>query len=262
MLREFFAAPQNYPFLVALAVMMAISLLAVLAGVFGLIGDADTDVDLDLDSDVDVDVDVDIDADVEADIDAGFEAGHVIDPDGAVHGALHGHSALNGLLGIIGLGAVPITVLAVVASCTFFLGGFIAQWIAYSATGAFMNGWAPIMAATALMLLCLNLTGRLGRKLKIKLHTTALHSDSFVGHTAKVIGGTATKSLPAQAKFIDKHSQVHYLLVQPVGRAEVLHEGSDVVLLGRKGAKFYAVPANDFDLDSDDIESLTQELNH
>lgn len=253
MLREFFAAPQNFPFIVALAVMTALSLLAILAGVFGLIGDADTDVDLDTDTDIDVDVD--------ADVDAEFEVGSGADTEGAMHGALHGSGALSGVLGFLGLGAVPITVLAVVASCTFFIGGFTAQWIAYSITGSFMKSWIPIACASGLMLLCLNLTGRVGRKLKIKLDTTALHSDSFVGHTAKVIGGTATKSLPAQAKFVDKHSQVHYLLVQPIGRAEVLDEGSDVVLLGRKGAKFYAVPAHDFDLDSDDIESLTQELN-
>lgn len=249
MLREFFASPQNFPFLVALAVLAAISLLAVLAGVFGLIGDTDADLDVDADADVDLDLDADIEADV--DVEAGVE------PDGA----LHGSSALQGLLGAIGLGAVPITVLAVVASCSFFLGGFVTQWIAYSVTGSFLGGWIPILPALGFMILLLNLTGRLGRKLKIKLETTALHSDSFVGQTVKVIGGTATKTLPAQAKFVDKHSQVHYLLVQPIGRAEVLAEGSDVVLLGRKGAKFYAVPAEDFDLDSDDIESLTQELN-
>lgn len=247
MLREFFASPQNFPFLVALAVLAALSLLAMLAGLFGLVGD--TDADFDVDTDVDLDVDADVDADI--DVEGEFEPG----------AGLGGAGALSGFLGIIGIGAVPITVLAVAASCTFFLGGFFTQWLAYSISGAFLSGWVAILPALAVMILSLNLLGRLGRKLKIKLDTTALHSDSFVGRTATVVGGTATKSLPAQAKFVDQHSQVHYLLVQPIGRAEALNEGSDVVLLGRKGARFYAVPAQDFDLDSDDIESLTQELN-
>jgi hypothetical protein len=216
MLQEFFSSPQNTPFLVALAVLFALTLLVVAASLLGFIGDADLDVDID--------------------------------------------SPVDTMLDFLGITATPSSILVVVTSASFFLGGFITQVTAKSLTGSFLSGWLAILPALALTLALANLTGRLFKKVKLKEHTTAVHSDSFIGKSASIVGGTATKDLPAQAKLTDEHGQVHYFLVQPARQEDSLPEGMEVVLLLRKGPKYFAVPAEGFDLNNIDFESLNQDV--
>ncbi len=218
MLQEFFAAHENTPFLVALAVLLALTLLTAAASLLGFIGDTDLDLDLDVDTPIDA------------------------------------------ILDFLGIASTPSSILVVIASTSFFLGGFITQNVAKSITGSFLSGWIAILPALVVALTLTNITGRAFKRIKLKEHTTAVHSDTFIGKSAKIVGGTATKDLPAQAKLTDEHGQVHYFLVQPARHQDSLTEGMEVVLLTRKGPKYFAIPAEEFDLNDIDFESLTQDV--
>lgn len=217
MLEKFFTAPVNTPFLIALAIMTALSLLVVASSFFG--GAVDAEID-----------------------------GAIDTP---------GEQVMDWL----GITSTPSSIVVVVVSTTFFLTGFLTQWIAFSQTGAFLNGWIAVAPALIVTLLATRGTGRLFKRLKVKEHTTAVHADSFVGKVARVTGGTARVGLPAQAKLVDEHGQTHYVLVEPATESEVFPDGVEVLLLQRRGPKFLAVSQSLDDLRDVDLETLTQKLN-
>lgn len=216
MILKFFTAPENAPFLAALAVLFAMSLVVVAATVMGFIGDASLD----------------------AEVEGPGEA----------------------LLDALGVSSTPSSIFVVVVSSSFFIGGFVTQWASYAATGRFLSGWIAIFPALVFTLLAANGAGRIFKKFKIKEETSAVHSDSFVGKTAFIVGGTARRGLPAQGKLVDEHGQVHYFLVEPAREDEVLPDGLEVVLILKDGPKFFAIPAEGMDLSNIDFESLTKKI--
>lgn len=215
MLAKFFSDPANTPFLIALVVMAALSILAVIATLTGMIG-------LDLDADID--------------------------------------TPTESFLDFLGLTAVPSSMFVVISSCTFFLTGFATQWIAYAQSGKFLSGWIAVIPALIVTLAALHATGRIFKKFQVKEYTSAVHSDTFIGMTATIVGGTARLGFPAQGKLTDSFRQTHYILIEPAHEAEMFPEGSEVVLLKRSGPKYFATAASLDSLSSIDVESLTESL--
>jgi membrane protein implicated in regulation of membrane protease activity len=103
---RFLVAWANVPFTIAAGIALVFAMLQA-TGILGLLagGDHEADADADADVDADTDVDADVDADADADADGDHDADH--DADGDADG--HGFSFY--VLGPLGFGKVPFSVI-------------------------------------------------------------------------------------------------------------------------------------------------------
>lgn len=262
MIVEFFNAPENRAFVVALAIMAALSALAVIATLLGFVTHGH-DIDHDFDHGVEMGHDVHVDHGVE--VGHGVEADHDIGVDHATHldhdldvDWSEGHFVSN-LFEYLGITAIPASIFVVISSCSFFVTGFTIQFIARSLNGAFLPGWMAILPSALMTIFVCRSIGKLFARAQLKLHTTAIHSNSFHGRIATVTQGTARAGLPAQAKFVDQHGQTHYVLVEPINPEETFSEGAAVALMERQGPKFFVVSGKLEDILAMDSQSESHE---
>jgi hypothetical protein len=203
MIKEFFTSSQNAPFIWALLVMTCLSLVVVIASLIGAIEVHGADADLDVDWG------------------EGDFGSHVLE--------------------YLGVAAMPVSVFVMVASCSFFVTGYVMQMFAHSMTGNFLQGWVAILPAFIVSVVACRSVGKVFAKSKFKLHTTAVLSSSFLYKLVTIHQGTARTGLAAEAKLLDEHGQTHYILVEPANKEEIFEQGSEVILVEQRGPTFLAV---------------------
>jgi len=247
---DFILAPGNFPFAVALGLMLGIALLEGTMTLLGaglsqaidsLIPDSFGDVDLDADVDMDIDADVDADLDMDSGIDhvsgSGADVGHAeLD-----HVAPGSASALSRLLGWLCVGKVPVLILLVAFLTVFGLAGLALQTIVHGVTGAMLPGSLASIPALIVAVPSVRVIGTGLSKLIPKDETAAVKADSFVGRVARITLGEATKGQAAEAKLKDAHGQTHYVMVEPDGEEEVFEAGTQVLLIKKNGPRFLAI---------------------
>lgn len=213
--------PQNVAFTVALSVMLGI---AILEGVLTVIG-AGMSGFLD-------DIIPDVDAGVEIDADAP-ELGGGTD--------LAGPSALSQFLGWLMIGHVPALALLVVFLTAFGISGLFVQGLTREVSGFLLPGWAAVPVALALALPTTRVTGKGLARLIPKDETSAVSRDEFLGLVATITLGTAKRRKSAEGRVRDRHGQSHYIRVEPDKGAGPLEQGSEVLLVARRGSVFKAI---------------------
>lgn len=139
-------------------------------------------------------------------------------------------------LGWLHIGQVPTLILIVAFFGGFGASGSALQGISQALQGAFLPAWLASLPAAFCGFLGMRLFGRMLGRLLARNASTAIAQSEFAGRSARIVQGTARPGLPAQARFTDEHGQDHYVLVEP--RAGELPEGSEVVLLEDRGARF------------------------
>lgn len=194
---ELLLAPQNWPFLVSLGLVVALSLLQiVLALLGGAISVMDADVDLDVDADIDT-------------------------------------GAFGAALEWLHVGKIPGSILLILFGLCFGISGITAQSIVRAQSGAFLPTLLASGLAFGLSLPLLRLSGLILRPVLPRDESEAVSSDSFLGCEAEITIGTARRGQPAQAKVRDKFGKSHYVLVEPDVEADSFVAGSRVLLLKR-----------------------------
>jgi hypothetical protein len=214
MISDFFTAKENTAFVVALVVLAVLSIMVVLATLLGAINLPEADADLEVDWDSD--------------------------------------GILNGLLEFFGITAMPLSIFVLLATCSFFVTGYILQMVAVGVRGAFLPGWIAIAPALAVTMVSCRVVGKGFAKTKFKLHTTAVTSSSFLYRLVTIQNGIAKSGLSAEAKLVDDHGQTHYILVEPKNPEESFPQGSEVVLVEQVGSKFLAASGNVEDILNND----------
>jgi hypothetical protein len=212
---EFYTAPQNAPFAVALGLLFAIGLLE---GIGTLLGFGFSSL---LDN-----VLPDFDLDIDASLDAG-DVGHPVSP--------------GNLLSWLRVGQVPVIVLLVTFLGAFGIAGYTLQFVTFSLTGALIPG---LFAAVLAFFAALPLTKFFGAglaKIIPKDESSAPSENSFIGRVATVTLGVARSNAPAQAKLLDEHGKTHYVMVEPDNEGEEFEAGVPVLLVKRQGATFRVI---------------------
>jgi hypothetical protein len=211
-------APHNWPFIVALGVMLGLALLETLilligGSLFGFVDDL------------------------------------LPEPDGdvGVEGDTSGANGLSGMLGqVLGwfaIGRVPFLVAVIALLTSFGLIGLALQGGLRLLTGAALPGsLAAIPALIGASFTTRWLALRIARIVP-KEETSAVSRDSFVGRIATVTLGAASSGEPTQARLTDTHGQTHYVMVEPDRTADILAEGERVLLVSRMGGVFKAIRA-------------------
>jgi hypothetical protein len=214
-------APQNWPFIVALGVMLGLALLETLILLLGgsLFGFVDDLVPDSLDGDVDVAAEVDLSA-----------------PSAS-------SGMLEQVLGWFAVGRVPFLVIIIMLLTSFGLIGLTLQAVLRQMTGyPLPASLAAIPALVAASFTTRWLALRIARIIP-KEETSAVSRDSFIGRVATVTLGSARSSEPTQARLTDSHGQTHYVMVEPDRPSDVLVEGERVLLVSRSNGVFRAIRA-------------------
>lgn len=209
-------AGENQVFLIALAVMLLIALLEGVASVLGagLSGVLDS-----LIPDVDADVAIDIDLD----------------------GPQSSPPVLTRFLSWLRIGEVPVLMLLVIFLTSFGLVGLALQSMSHNVAGTYLPQWIAVVPALLLSMPIVRLLGGLLAIVLPKDETTAVAEASFVGRIATLTLGTARAGNPAEAKLVDEHGQVHYVMVEPDSAADEFAHGTQVLITERRGAVFRAI---------------------
>lgn len=238
---EFFLAPHNASFAIAIGLMALIASFEVVGALMGLSPSSALDsllpeIDTDLDMDADVDLDIGADADLDADVTAGQFGGDV----GAVPEAATA-GPLSQVLGWLCVGKVPILVLLVVFLTAFGLSGFVIQALARSVIGTPLPQLVAVMPAFLAAVPTTRFAGLSLSKIIPKEHTEAVSQGNFIGKVATVIRGEARHDLPAEAKLTDQYGTTHYILVVPDDKAGTFKQGTEVIVVKQSGSIYQAI---------------------
>ena len=209
----FLSAPENFPFTLALAVMIGIALLEGITSLFGAA----------LSSLLDTLI-----PDFDVDMDAGGPEVQTPTP-------------LSRLLGWLRIGRVPILMLLVIFLTGFGLIGLAMQSVLIGAIGLLLPGWLAAIPAFFLALPVVRLLGGLLERFMPQDETDAVSRESFIGRIATLTLGSARQGNAAQAKVKDEHGYTHYIMVEPDTGQEELQQGEEVLLVRKQGAVFQAI---------------------
>ena len=218
---QIITAPQNWPCVVALGVMLGLALLETLilllgGSLFGFVDDL-------LPDSPDGDVDVAAEADLSA---PGASSGMLVQ-----------------VLGWFAVGRVPFLVVVIALLTSFGLVGLILQAVLRQMTGyPLPASLAAIPALVGASFTTRWLALQIARIIP-KEETSAVSRDSFIGRVATVTLGTARSGEPTQARLTDSHGQTHYVMVEPDRAADVCVEGERVLLVSRSNGVFRAIRA-------------------
>ena len=131
----------------------------------------------------------------------------------------------------LNINKVPFLIWLIVLLTLFSLSGFV------------INGLGSMMFASSIpSLVSLPLAATLGVVITAKLvpiiayilpsiESSAMSNDEFVGAVAQITLGHASRGNPAEAKFTDRYSQPHFVLVEPFEDAEYFTQGEQVILV-------------------------------
>lgn len=222
MFEHFFEAP-NLPFAVSLLVMGGIGLFEAIALAFG--GGVSSAVESALPEGLDV---------------GGPDLGGT-DLAASPDALAGGHGFFSTALDWLHVGRVPILIVLVLLLFGFGVAGLAIQAVAHGAWGDFFPAWLAALVAFPISLPFVRISAKGVARILPRDETTAVPRASFVGASALIVLGTATRGAPAQAKLKDRHGQTHYVLVEPAEDGEGFPQGSLVILVEAQGAIFTAI---------------------
>lgn len=217
---EFFLLTANRPFSIALAVMLAFTVIEVISASMGMgLSDMVDSLLPEFEADIDVDADIDM-------ADGGGSAG-----------------TLTKLLAWFRVGEVPVVMLFIVFLTGFGLSGLTVQFLTISTLGLALP--STIAAAIALFtaIPTVRICGGLLGKYMPKDETYVVSEESFIGMVVTITLGEARAGKTAQAKLRDKHGQTHYILVEPDDPNDRFQQGDSVIIVSKGGAVFRVISA-------------------
>jgi membrane protein implicated in regulation of membrane protease activity len=154
----------------------------------------------------------------------------------------HGHAHIEGALGWLNAGRVPLLVLIMLALGIFAAAGFALEAVARAM-------WIPLpaLAASAIALLVavplVRIASRALARVMPRDETYAVDAADFVGRTAEVTMGPLDDGLPGRVKLRDAHGNWHFPRARAAKGHGPMAVGATVLLVDREGTAFLAVPA-------------------
>jgi len=151
-------------------------------------------------------------------------------------------SWLGRVLAWLYVGRVPVLMVLIVFLAGFGLLGLALQGLLRSLVG---HALPALIAAPAVAVLSLPVVRMLVAGLARVLprdETSAVDPRSFVGLTAVLVGGPASRNQGSQARLMDRHGTDHYVMVEPDEDAVRFDNGQRVLLVrDAGGGRFRAV---------------------
>ena len=222
---EFFLETSNTPFVIALAVMVAITIIEIISASLGMgLSEMVDSIIPEFDADIDIDVDADADIDITASGGPG--------------------DSLVKLLAWFRVGEVPVIMLFIVFLTGFGLVGLSIQFVIVLITGKTIPAVIAVIPALLCSIPVVRVCGGVLGKYMPKDETYAVSEESFPGMIATLTLGTAAHGKPAEAKLKDRHGQTHYILVEPDNPEERFSKGDRTIIVSKNGAVYKVIAAS------------------
>ena len=224
--------PENLVFAVSLAVVAGLFGLEIITALLGgsILG---------IGSDApDIDVDMEADFDFSADVTDGVDLS--MDAEGPDLEVGSGASS-SGLFTWIGARDVPFLIWLVSFLTMFGLSGLIVQSAALSLLGSPLPGLIASLIASPPALGVTRVIANWVALIMPKTETSAMRVRHLGGRRGTITQGTAARGKPAEVKIKDRYGNIHYMRVEPLRDEDVFVQGSDVVLIRKRGDKFFVI---------------------
>lgn len=149
---------------------------------------------------------------------------------------------LDGPLGWLHVGKVPVLVLLILLLLGFAISGYLIQMFCYGLFGGYLPSFVAALPATFFGLSSVRLLGGLLARIIPKDETTAVSELSLIGRAGVVVTGTARQGMAAEVKVRDQHGNHHYLMVEPDEAGVEFEQGTEVLIVKKQGATYRGIP--------------------
>ena len=200
---SFFLLPENIPFLIAIGVTLAISILEMLAFFVGFT----------ISSTIDVLI-----PDFEIDIDASFT---------------------NKVFGWLQVGRVPSIMLLILYLSLFGMIGLGVQLLSHTFYETFPWYVATMITFPTALVPYKYIGGKIAALIPDD-ESDAISEEELTG-VAELILGRAAFNFPGEAKLVDKNGKTHYIMIEPERGADAFHKGDKVIIHRRDGRVYRGV---------------------
>lgn len=150
-------------------------------------------------------------------------------------------SMLDGTLGWLHVGKVPMLVLLILFLFGFVLSGYLLQMLVRSAFGGFAPAALISIPAFLAGLSTVRGLGAVLAQIIPKDETSAVSEQSLIGRAGVVVAGTARQGLAAQVRLRDANGRTYYLMVEPDVPGEEFPEGTAVLIVKKAGALYRGI---------------------
>jgi membrane protein implicated in regulation of membrane protease activity len=148
---------------------------------------------------------------------------------------------VDGPLGWLHLGKVPMLVLMILFLTGFALSGYLIQGVALALSGHLLPAWVASLPAAFAGLSVTSALGSLLARVIPRDETSAVSEQSLIGRAGVVVRGIARAGLAAEAKVRDMHGRAHYVMVEPDLPEQTFEEGASVLLVKKTGVSFRCI---------------------
>lgn len=156
---------------------------------------------------------------------------------------IDGDTGLDRVLGWLHLGKVPALVLLLLFLSGYTVFGYSLQVVANGLFGGYLPLWLAGLLAVPAGMATVRSLGSLIAHIIPRDETSVISEQSLVGRVGVIVGGGARRGLAGQARVRDSHGRSHYLMVEPDIDGEVFEDGTQVLIVSKAGA-FYRCIAN------------------
>lgn len=207
-------------------------------------GDADADAHVDVDADADADLDTDADLDADSDLDADADADIDADADGEAHGeANSGEQSSFHMLALswLGVGRVPLSLIAIVLLLTWGASGFVTNALVRPLVGWHAARLSLPVAAVVSLFVTRAIVLFMARFVPLN-ETYALHRGQLVGCVGEALYGINESFGMAMVR--DDRGDLHQVTCRVGAGIDPVPKGTKVTLVayGAKDRTFFVRP--------------------
>jgi membrane protein implicated in regulation of membrane protease activity len=148
---------------------------------------------------------------------------------------------VDGALGWLHVGKVPLLVLVILFLSGFALCGYAVQLVARSVVGSYLPWWLTSVPAVLMGVTTVRGLGALLAHIIPRDETSAVGEEALVGRAGVVTQGLARRGQPAEVKLRDHLGRAHYLRVEPDVEGDEFAEGTAVLVVKKVGAVYRAI---------------------
>lgn len=149
---------------------------------------------------------------------------------------------VSSLIGWLCLDRLPLLIWLVLLLASFSILGYTFNYTAMS----LMSTTLPAYIGPITTFACsLYLTAKIGARFSNmvpQLESSALSEDAFVGQKAVILSTIVKQGSAGEASFVDEHQQKHYVMVEPLESDQEFTNGQTVVLVEKAINSWKAIP--------------------
>ena len=151
------------------------------------------------------------------------------------------HPDMDGPLGWLHVGKVPMLVLLILFLVGFAVSGYLIQIFCHSLFGGYLPSLLAAVPAGLIGLSNVHMMGGLLARILPKDETAAVSEQTLIGRAGVVVTGTARQGMAAEVKVKDQHGNAHYLMLEPDVEGEEFEQGSLVLIVKKHGAIYRGI---------------------